>query len=255
MERYRLPEGMRYSTLEERRRFYAEEFDPEKVSEWFGKRIGEVRFAVIIGRHTRVFPEKYREDFETTIIIDEYKDLKDVRDQIMEFLPESAYYDRNVYKQGFNPIGQELAFDLDPENVTCPIHGGLAEKMERGQGLSFCIVEFNMVRDQAAMLYEELEKNFHNLGIVYSGRGFHVHVFDHETYGLSMKERLRIARLIKKKGFAVDEWVTAGEMRLIRLPFSLHGLVSRIVIPLTKNELERFDPISDERCIPRFLRL
>ena len=63
MERYRLPEGMRYSTLEERRRFYAEEFDPEKVSEWFGKRIGEVRFAVIIGRHTRVFPEKYREDF------------------------------------------------------------------------------------------------------------------------------------------------------------------------------------------------
>jgi len=43
-------------------------------------------------------------------------------------------------------------------------------------------------------------------------------------------------------------------MRLIRLPFSLHGLVSRIALPLEKSELERFDPVNDERCIPRFLR-
>jgi hypothetical protein len=145
MVRYNLPEGMRYSTIEERRKFYAEEFDPERISEWFGRRIDGVKFAVIIGRHTRVFPEKYREDLETTIIIDEYKDLEDVRDQIVEFLPESAYYDRNVFKEKDRPIGQELAFDLDPENVTCPIHGGLAEKMEQGQGLSFCTLEFNIV--------------------------------------------------------------------------------------------------------------
>ena len=59
---------------------------------------------------------------------------------------------------------------------------------------------------------------------------------------------------MKKKGFAIDEWVTLGEMRLIRLPFSLHGLVSRIVLPLEKSEVERFDPVNDERCIPRFLR-
>jgi len=255
MVRYNLPEGMRYSTIEERRKFYAEEFDPEKISSWFGRRIEVVKFAVIIGRHTRVFPEKYREDLETTIIIDEYKDLEDVRHQIVEFLPESAYYDRNVYTEKDRPIEQELAFDLDPENVICPIHGGLAEKMQQGQGLSFCKVEFNIVRDQAAALFEYLEENFHSLNIVYSGRGFHVHVFDHEAYKLSKKERLQIARLTKKKGFAIDEWVTAGEMRLIRLPFSLHGLVSRVVIPLTKSELARFDPISDERCIPRFLRL
>ena len=25
--------------------------------------------------------------------------------------------------QNDNNIGQELAFDLDPENITCPIHG------------------------------------------------------------------------------------------------------------------------------------
>ena len=99
-----------------------------------------------------------------------------------------------------------------------------------------------------------MEKDFCSLGIVYSGRGFHIHVFDQEAYGLSKKERLQIARLTKKKGFAIDEWVTAGEMRLIRLPFSLHGLVSRVAIPLAKNELSRFDPISDNRCVPSFLR-
>src|SRR4030067_302758 len=110
-----------------------------------------------------------------------------------------------------------------------------------------------MVRQQAVQQHEHLEKEYSNLKIVYSGRGFHIHVFDEEAYGLKEKERREIARVVKKKGFAIDEWVTVGEMRLIRLPYSLHGLVSRTVLPLEKGVLERFDPISDERCIPKFL--
>ena len=254
MEKYYLPEGMRYATLDERRRFYSEEFDPEKVVEWLGKRLGRLKFAVIIGRHTRVFPEKYGEDADTTIIIDEYKNLSDVREQIVEFLPESAYYDRNVYDDKDRKTGQELAFDLDPENITCPIHGSLADKMKRGQGLGFCGLELEMAKTQALSLHEYLEKDFSQLRIVYSGRGFHIHVFDQEAYLLKEKKRREIARIVKKKGFAIDEWVTVGEMRLIRLPYSLHGLVSRIVVPLEKSELELFDPVHDERCIPKFLR-
>lgn len=251
---YDLPEGMRYSTLEERKRFYTEEFCIEKVSNWFGKRIKGMRFAVIIGRHTKIYPAEYREDSETTIIIDEYKDLDYLSEQIAEFLPESVYYDRNLYDKIGHRIGQELAFDLDPENVACPVHGGLAEKMSLGKGLSFCDIEFDIVRDQASRLYEQLEKDFCQLEVVYSGRGFHIHVLDQEANELSEKERKQIARSIKKKGFAIDEWVTTGEMRLIRLPFSLHGLVSRIVLPLKKNEFEQFNPINDERCIPKFMR-
>jgi DNA primase catalytic subunit len=252
MQKYNLPEGMRYATLEERRRFYTEEFDLEKVADWLGKRIGGLKFAVIIGRHTRIFPEKYREDAETTIIIDEYKNLSEVRDQIVEFLPESVYYDRNVYDEKDRKVGQELAFDLDPENVTCPVHGDLAEKMRRGQGLGFCELELEMVKEQAIRLYEHLEKQFSTLGIGYSGRGFHIHVFDEKACMLKEKDRRGIARSVKERGFAIDEWVTIGEMRLIRLPFSLNGLVSRIVTPLLKNEVERFDPIHDERCVPKF---
>jgi len=89
--------------------------------------------------------------------------------------------------------------------------------------------------------------------LVYSGRGFHIHVLDPAAYAFDEKKRLEIARAVKEKGFAIDEWVTAGEMRLIRLPYSLNGLVSRIVLPLEKRELEKFDPVHDERCLPKFL--
>ncbi|MGB9915171.1 MAG: DNA primase small subunit domain-containing protein [Candidatus Bathyarchaeales archaeon] len=252
MSKYHMPRGMRYATLEEREKFYTKEFNLKKVQEWLALLKGEIKFAVVIGRHTRIYPEKYREDADTTIIIDDYKSLSDLRNYLTEFLPEAAYYDRNVYENNHRK-GQELAFDLDPENINCPIHGSLADKMKRRQGLSFCKIELNMVKDQAASLYEYLEKWFSNMKIVYSGRGFHIHVFDAEAYALNRKERGQIAHEVKEKGFQIDEWVTVGGMRLIRLPYSLHGLVSRIVLPVEKSELARFDPVHDERCIPRFL--
>jgi len=80
-----------------------------------------------------------------------------------------------------------------------------------------------------------------------------VHVLDKEAYSLSTKERLGLARRVKKAGFHIDEWVTSGEHRLIRLPYSLNGLVSRIVLPLKKSEIESFDPVHDKRCLPRFM--
>lgn len=254
MVRYYLPEGMRYSSLKEREQFYRQEFNPEKVEQWFKGINGKIFFAVIIGRHTHIYPEKYKEDASTTIIIDEYKDIDEVMNLIIEFLPESVYYDRNVYNEKNKIVGQELAFDLDPENIKCPIHGSLTDKMKKGQGLSFCELELKLVKEQALSLYEYLEKSFSIMKIVYSGRGYHIHVFDKYAYDMTRKEREQVAKSVKANGFPIDEWVTAGDMRLIRLPYSLHGLVSRIAIPLNFNELRNFDPINVERCIPRFLK-
>jgi len=254
MSEYYFPKGMRLATLEERLRFYTEEFKLDNVVDWLMERTDKVHFGVIMGRHTKIYPKEYAEDASTTIIIDEYEDMEDVRRQIIEFAPEAVYYDRNVYNECGNVIGQELAFDLDPENITCPIHGSLEDKMRRNQGLSFCELEFQMVKDETFRLYEYLEKRFSLLKIVYSGRGFHIHVFDHDAYELKMAEREIIAGDVKAKGFHIDKWVTVGDMRLIRLPYTLNGLVSRIVTPLDKMELERFDPISDQRCMPNFLK-
>jgi DNA primase catalytic subunit len=244
---------MQYATLEERKKFYTKEFNLPRIQEWFSGRQGRTKYAVIIGKHTQIYPAQYREDAETTIIIDEYQTLKDVQDQILDFLPEAAYYDRNLYGENEQIIGQELAFDLDPENVVCPVHGTLEDKIERGQGLSFCELELDIVRREAIGLYEYLQKRYSDLRVVYSGRGFHLHVLDKDTYTMSTEERLGLAREAKQQGFHIDEWVTSGEYRLIRLPYSLNGLVSRIVLPLKKSELESFDPIHDSRCLPKFL--
>jgi len=254
MSQYYLPVGMQYSTLKERKQFYTQEFSLQRVAEWFrGGGVGNTKFAVIIGRHTKIYPEKYKEDVSTTIIIDDYKNLEDLRGQILEFLPEAVYYDRNIYDADSGKEGQELAFDLDPENITCPIYGSLADKMKRHQGLSFCEVELEMVKTEAIGLYEFLETRFSDLRVVYSGRGFHLHVLDPKAYLLSSEKRLDLAHQVKQAGFHIDEWVTSGEFRLIRLPYSLNGLVSRIALPLKKDELESFDAVHDERCLPKFL--
>jgi DNA primase catalytic subunit len=253
MVQYLLPRGMRYATLEERREFYTKEFDVDMTTEWFRGGLGGVKFAVIIGRHTGIFLEKYREDTETTIIIDEYKNMSDVKEQIIEFLPEAVYYDRNIYNPEDKAVGQELAFDLDPENIECPIHGTLADKMARRQGLGFCEIELDLARKETIGLIKRLEKQFSSVQTVYSGRGFHLHVFDENAYKLGFEERLALAQQIKEEGFHIDEWVTSGESRLIRLPYSLNGLVSRIVLPLKKDALESFDAFHDKRCLPQFL--
>jgi DNA primase catalytic subunit len=248
-----LPAGMRYATLDERAQFYTQDFNIQKAAQWFQLGLGKTKFAVIIGRHTKIYPEKYKQDASTTIIIDEYKTLDDVRQQVLEFLPEAVYYDRNVYDENGNKIGQELAFDLDPENITCPIHGGLADKMKRHQGFSFCELELDMVKKEAVGLYDFLAARFCDVKAVYSGRGFHLHVLDPKAYLLNMQDRLEIAKQVKQAGYHIDEWVTSGEMRLIRLPYSLNGLVSRIALPLKKDEFESFDPVHDERCLPKFM--
>lgn len=253
MGQFYLPLGMRFATLEERKQFYTDEFDLQKVSEWFGRNSSNTRFAVIMGKHTKIVQEKYREDSDTTIIIDEYKDMADVVGQVVDFLPEAVYYDRTLYAEDGAVLGQELAFDLDPENVTCPIHGTLQDKLDRRQGMSFCEIELAIVQKEASGLYEYLAKQYSQLKITYSGRGFHIHVFDQDAYTLTTVERTNLAKEVKQAGFQIDEWVTTGEYRLIRLPYSLNGLVSRIVLPLKKEELEGFNAIQDQRCIPRFL--
>ena len=103
---YYLPKGMRYATLEERKQFYTKEFNTQKVAEWFGDRLGNTKFAVIMGRHTKIFPNNTKKTLTTTIIIDDYTDLADLQAQIVDFLPEAVYYDRNLYDEKGKKLGR-----------------------------------------------------------------------------------------------------------------------------------------------------
>ena len=188
---------MRYTTLKKRNEFYRNEFDLASVAEWFKDKPGNTQFAVIIGRHTKIFPEKYSQDASVTIIIDQHTDLEDLRRQVLDFLPEAVYYDRNVYDEYGDKVGQELAFDLDPENITCPLHGTLADKMAKKQGLAFCEIELDMVKQETIHLYEHLGKTFSDLRAVYSGRGFHIHVLDQDACHLTLQQRQKIAEEVR----------------------------------------------------------
>ncbi len=269
--RYNLPEGMRYSALKERREFYLKEFDIRKAGNWLSRHRNPLNtvFAVVIGRHTGIFPLRFKDFIKAPVVIDEYENLGDVGRQIAQFLPEGVYYDRNVYKdlgvcgrcsksygqcwgcRGF--LGQELAFDIDPENIPCPKCGTLGEKLKRKQGLGFCEYELRVANEQARELGEEMEERFERTEIVYSGRGYHIHVFGKKAQKMGRSERKKLALEMKKKGFSIDSWISEGESRLIRLPYSLHGMVSRIVLPIKKRELPAFDPTEDSRCKPKFL--
>lgn len=209
----------------------------------------------MIARHTGIYPKEYRKIRNQVIVLDEYNDLTELRDYLLQYLPEGAYYDRNLYAEpgSKQKIGQELAFDLDPENINCPYHGDIEKKMRKNQGLSFCMYEYKAIRRYTAQLYQELKENYTDLRIVYSGRGFHIHIMDKETNFLSTKERKKIAQQIGKR-YPIDEWVTQGETRLIRLPHSLHGMVSRICTQLESSEVPDFDFRTDPRCIPQYLK-
>jgi DNA primase catalytic subunit len=259
MSLMKLPFGMRASTLEERGQFYSR-FNIKKARDWVGRKLV---YAVIIGRHSDIFPEQYKNEKDEPLIIDEYHHLQDVKSEILRFLPEGVYYDRNFYKDFSlchgrdlrnvwnweNFSGQELVFDLDPENVTCPIHGSLSERLAKGWGLGFCATAFKITRENTLHLYDALKERFTDVRIVFSGRGFHIHVFDTEARFLTRKERETIGVYYQRYG--IDPWVTSGEMHLIRLPFSLNGTSSRVVKPLNVSKVIDFTPKQD--ALPSFL--
>ncbi len=263
---YRFPEGMRPSTVDERDMFYREEFQADMALKWLSHRkIEKTAFAVIVGRHSGIYKKEFEGIKKKAVIIDSHRNFSDVIDYILYYLPEGVYYDRNVYAdlaacemcgkeyrdcwdcEGF--LGQELAFDIDPENISCPYHGTVEDKMKKGQGLSFCMIEFKRAKKYCQMLYDELREEYKKVRIVHSGRGFHIHILDEKATRMSRDERTEISK--QYMHYAIDEWVTNGEMRLIRLPYSLNGLVSRICVPLSPEELTDFDP--RRMAIPSFL--
>jgi DNA primase catalytic subunit len=239
--------------------------DYQAAGAWFSHALGERVYALILGRHSGIYPCRFRSLKNVPLLVESARTVSALRPYLLKYLPEGVYYDRNLYssveaarRAGVDYahawrsrffLGQELAFDLDPENIECPIHGDVEAKMRRRQGLSFCDWEFEAVRRQAAGLYDELLKDWSHLSVVYSGRGFHIHVLDEDAFRLTKKERTSLARRYSDR-YAIDEWVTSGEMRLIRLPFSLHGMVSRIVVPVSREDLEDFS-YDDPRAMPR----
>ncbi len=227
------------STLEERKEFYEKEFSIKKVKSWFRKNNLEYPQLCAIDAGT-----------ETGIIINKklkgimlYFPLKDLQKKIKKYIPEDVYYDRNKYKNwkqtlrtlNFkDKISQELVFDIDADNIKC--------KNKHPKGV--CALCLSKAYKYTIAMKKDLEKTFRKVKIIYSDRGFHLHVLDKKAFLMSDEERKALGKRYSK--YPIDPWISEGKIRLIRMPFSLNALVSRITMPINN-----FNKIKN---IPRFLR-
>ncbi len=244
----------RNATLKEREEFYRNEFDASKLN---GMKFKPKMFAIDLGSKTGIskFPEKKSQ----LVILPPSLSPEELKKRMIHYLPESAYYDRNLYTdidkffaggkfkkfwEDENYAGQHLCFDVDAENIREVDHN-------HKDNYTTVIKEAAQQALQVADLLRK-EHSFQEISFVYSGRGFHVKVHDSSAEKLSFNERSKINDTLK--GLPIDRWVSGGYSKLMRLPFSLHGVVSRVVTPLKEDELELFDPSTDERAIPKFLK-
>jgi DNA primase catalytic subunit len=214
----------RPSTLEERKRYYKEEFSINKVKEWFRQCNAGIPqlCAIDAGTETGIICDKKQKGYLL------YFPFRELRKKIKKYVPEDVYYDRNYYTDPDKVlrtlrfgrwIGQELVFDIDAENINC-----------RYSNKKVCNVCIRKSFFWAKKLKTELEEEFKLVRLVYSGRGFHIHVLDKNAYGLSIKERAMLNKKFAK--YPIDPWVSGGRIELIRMPYTLNSQVSRKVIPL-----------------------
>ncbi len=221
----------RKPSLEEREEFYLKRFDYRRAVRFVKRHDDSPVFAVKLGAASGI----YRPEFEDRIrrrvnvlflgpLLERYSP-RELRRVFARYAPEGVYYWRNRvvdyalcrkceykrkrdYRACFgcrNFRGQELAFDIDQDT------NGTLENAARAS---------IFIRDD--LPYSEKV-------IVYSGRGFHVHVFDEAAYSLGFEERKALAN---RYSDYIDPWVTAGNATLIRLPYTLNGLSGTVSVPV-----------------------
>ncbi len=238
----------RKSSLKERAEFYKKEFSIKQVKGWFGKSNLPQLCAIDAGTDSGIIKNKA---WKSKLF---YFKFSELGNKIKKYAPEDVYYDRNAYKnpnERFNNlqhydfladkniIWQELVIDVDVDNIRC-------DHKTKDKVCTICLQKCYQDSIKIKNLISK-RYNFNNMKLVYSGRGFHIHVFDKKAYKLTKKQRKQIIKSLKK--FPIDPWVSAGNIELVRLPYSLHGLVSRITTPLkNKNKFKQI------KTIPKFLK-
>ncbi|MBS3091578.1 hypothetical protein J4217_03980 [Candidatus Pacearchaeota archaeon] len=226
----------RPSTLEEREAFYRKEFDINKVKRWFkknGMKLPQI-CALDAGTDTGIIKNP---KLKGEMIYFLFSELKG---KIKEYVPEDVYYDRGRYKHAWQKLRhlnkkswteQEIVFDVDSDNIS---------KCDKLNGR--CL---STAYSYAKNMKNALKKYFKEMKMVYSGRGFHIHILDKKAYMMNKHERKEFTAKFRR--FPIDLWVSQGNIELIRLPYSLNSLVSRKVTPINKK-------FRAKEAIPDFLK-
>ena len=247
------PAGLRPSSVDQRKEFYTKEFDVEKAAKWFtlGNRTNGL-LVVDIGTETtryRPFLKKY---LNKLVNISRFETNSQLKDKIIYYSPEDLYYSIKAL-QGIREI-QELVFDLDPNQTECfKCKIRKRHLPENGKKYSFCKECFANITEQAKDLYDLLENHFEKIHLIFTGRGYHIHVRDDFIFEMKPQEREVLANKVNKK-FGIDITLTTGQRDIAKLPGSLNGLVSRKVIELKPKDLDDPEKIYLEKSLPNFIK-
>jgi DNA primase catalytic subunit len=258
-------------TVSQRRSYYLQEFDAQTVERWLARLPEALRnpiFSADVGTESGIVRAKYRISAGKLLIFS-VQEIKDLRSKLLDLLPEDVYYDRNIYEnkekcleckrekkrdclECSNVLGQHVMFDIDPENIDCPNCGTLEERIRRKSMYGFCFICFKKAAIYTLKLHDILNQNgYRKLETVYSGRGFHIYLEDAESYDWTIEQRDMLGRSIRDtEHIPIDLWVTRGGTKYARLPYSLHGLVGKIVTPVSIGQVARIDPARDKGFTP-----
>jgi DNA primase catalytic subunit len=269
--RHCYPVNHRPARLNERKKYYST-LNFSLIEKWFSEKNEQLQkpiFHLDPGNETGYIRKKYRE-IRGSLAYFSIANFSELKEMVMDYLPEDLYYDRNIYKDPDKcadcerrgdgclackeVLGQELMFDVDPENIDCPNCGTLDDRVNGHTMFKFCYICFNRAIDQSIAMYKRLESlGYKKLSAVYSGRGFHIYVEDEIACRMSFPERKKLAGQIMDEGYAIDPWVTEGEARLARVPYSLNGMVSRVCFPIEIGEIKKLDFWRSRPFVPGFL--
>ncbi len=252
--RFDFPDGMRPATVDERERFYREAFPADQVRRRM-ERWDPFIPVVDVGTESTRYRPRLREYKGKLVRLTDWDDMDDLREKIVSYAPEDLYYVTTVEREDrieTNPE-QELVFDLDPENLSCRRCDMKRRRLDSpAKDHVFCTDCFADLARETKQLFAFLHNHFDDLELVHSGRGFHIHVMDDAAFLMDREDRNELAGKVASE-FPIDQDVTAGDIDLVRLPGSLHGLVSRTATVLDPGDLDDPDRILDRLSLPGFL--
>src|SRR5437762_12657068 len=71
--------------------------DYRAAATWMARPTGGRVYALILGRHSGIYPPRFRHLKNVPLTIDDAEDVRELRPYLLRYRPEGVYYDRNVY--------------------------------------------------------------------------------------------------------------------------------------------------------------
>jgi DNA primase catalytic subunit len=179
-------------------------------------------------------------------------------------IPRAVYYSLQDVHGGWT-----LAFDIDAKDIALDhakrnvkhddqfsdeevlVECGIKHDAEPA-GFNYAFNHIDFAIDLGFKIKNILETTygFDDTLVVYSGQGVHVYGLDKDRFHKYDQQSRKVItyHLVDQLGYPLDRVVTESYNRVLRLPYSLHSDVSRVVTPLRSQE---FDPRTD--ALPAFL--